>query len=1154
MKLTESQKAAVFSRCADMIVSAGAGSGKTTVLTKRLIERIKSGDSVTDFLVVTFMNSAAADIKEKLYEALNAELAASPEDAHIYRQTQLITEANVCTISSFCLSLVRENFALLGISPKSRVIDETEKTMLLNRAADSLVTELYDSDDEWFALLVSNFSGDKGDGPLVEKMVSLYEKLRVMISPFELLKNCSETLRSDASLTSGGGFFSCSVGNYIFKNVSSALGSAFERAESLYAYAAQNTVDGKYLDPLYKLCDICSGLRIALEKGYSEFREFALDALSKVPKLYPKGCPEEVHDFVKEEKSAIVEELNCIKNRYIRGDDSFIAESFIKCADTVDAIAAFTALLDKRYTKLKKDSAVLDYADFERYALELLQTKDESGGYKPTELCLRKRKRFKEVLIDEYQDVNPMQDRLFTLLSGGGARFMVGDIKQSIYRFRNAYPDIFLGYKDSYTDYSPDAGSGAGRLRVLLRENFRCGAMVIDYVNSLFDCVTENSPFRGEYEGEWLIHASPSPEVARPVIIAVADREPQKAAEAKRDEAEFIAREIRRLVDTEYSNDGSRVKYSDIAVMLGAMKGYSVEYEKAFRKYGIPYRSESGEDFLANPVISLALSAMKAVDDPTDDISLCALLRSPICNFSSDELFRIRRNLKDTAFWNALTKTSLPKRSKLRSAAYSFTRRAGESGLCARCREVQRKLALWRHSAQGVPCGEFLNRFLSSTGLLHIAAASSQSRSLQMLYEYARRCESADYRGLSGFIDYLRELESGGRSVSDVPNTGNGDSVSFITVHKSKGLEYKVCFLAGAEKKFRFSDPRDGITLLRGEGVFFRLRDRDALTVYDPVCNIAARDKERASTYGEELRKLYVALTRAKERLYITGTAPKDRRERKYRPERAQSWLDLVLYHAFLGERTFFDLRDIPKSDGLPGFIAAAEKKEIIPTKEMLDAVEYEYPFASAAATAGKISVSELREGLLEDDEYNRGMLTVPASRVGYKPAFAGGKSTAADIGTANHVFMQFCDFKKVESDGVIKEADRLLGIAMITPEQRKLIDPTALEKFFCSDLYAEMRSSRRLYREKRFSVRDRLSPDGEEVLVQGVIDCFFENPDGTFTVVDYKTDRVREPRELIERHRVQLSCYRRAVERMTGGRVSRALLYSFALGKEAVL
>lgn len=1147
MNFTAKQTDAINTHNVNLLISAGAGSGKTTVLTERLIRRIKNGDSVTDFLVVTFMKAAASDIKQKLYKALIEEIAKNPNDKHLFRQSTLVSEANICTISSYCLSLVKENFALLGISPRVRVIDETESAMMLRNAADKIISEGYETDDKNLLLLADNFSGIKNDEPLSDAMIELYNALRVMLSREEMLINCANELRNDAKTVRENGFFETERGKTMQTRLRVFYDELLESANDIYSFAVTSATDDKYLQPLDELLKSCEAVRISVDTNYVNFCSTAESSLATI-RLSNKGCDAEAHKIIKDMKEALVKTEKSLYERYCRGSEALISESFEKCADIIDAIRDFINKLDSEYELSKLENGVLDYTDFEQKALKLLEVKDEFGNSVPSELALKKQNSFKEILIDEYQDVNPMQDRIFNLLSNGNNRFMVGDVKQSIYRFRNAYPDIFLGYKEQFQDLSGNTEKGA---RIFLRENFRCSQTVIDFVNRLFESVTKNTPYYREYEDEWLIHASTAPDRHHPVIVAISDKEKDMAKESRQAEAEYIAKEILRLVNNETSDNGEKLKFSDVAVMLSAMKGYSIDYEKAFQKYGIPYKNEKSENFLENPDIRLALSALKAIDDPNDDISLCSLMRSPVCNFTSDDLYRIRENLPSMPFFDAVASTALPTRKREYKGKYRATKRIGNHCLAVRCKNFIKTLYEWRKKSSGVPCKEFLKDFLVSSGLLQISTVSASRQSLLLLYEYSQKYESASNQGLSGFLDYIKELSKTGKQIADVAKTGEEDAVSFITVHKSKGLEYKVCFVAGADKKFGGKKNKTPLTVLRRKGIFFKLKNKNEFVSYDPICNILAEDEEKEHLLGEELRKLYVALTRAKERLYITGCADEGWENKRYYPSSCKSWLEFAIYVASLGEKSFFDVVHIGETDTESGYIPKNKGISISPSRKMLDIVDFVYPHQISVTTARKISVSELREGLLEDDEYNRS-ITVPSSRVAIKPVFAGEtKSDASDIGTANHLFMQFCDFDRIDSFGVEKEADRLTEIRMISEKQKELLDIKSLSDFFKTDLYSRIRNSKSVYREKRFSVSDVFKENGEKVLVQGVIDCFFENPDGTYSVVDYKTDRVFEESDLINRHKLQLSCYKSAVERMTGREVKNVIIYSFALGKE---
>ncbi len=1146
-EFTPNQQKAITSRDKTLLVSAGAGSGKTTVLTRRLIERIKQGGDIRRFLVVTFMKAAASDIKSKLYDALLEAMADDPKSDHLYNQSLLVPEANICTISSYCLGLVKENFALLGISPHVRVIDEIESEMLLRRAADEIMSEYYNNEDTSFLLVADNFSGEKGDEPLVQAMLRLYNALRVTMQRDSLLKACAESLGKSARVTIEKGFFESEIGKELYIRIERVYLEHLDAVYQIHTEASLRATDEKYLKPIEKMVELAEHVYSCLRaKDYNAFCNAAKATTEKI-QLSSSGCDKADREIIKDLKKELTDSQKEAYNRYCRGSEKFIAESLTKCADIVKGINKFLEALETRYEALKQEMGVLDYTDFEEKALLLLETTDSLGNAVPTELCLKKRGSFDEILIDEYQDVNPLQDKLFRLLASGSHRFMVGDVKQSIYRFRNAYPDIFLGYKEDFPDI--DCAENSETAKIYLRENFRCSNTVIQYVNHLFEILTKDTQYEKEYKGEGLIHAKKGSEFTHPVTIAIAEKETErgKGAIARQNEADYIAREILRLVNKETDDNGNPLRFSDCAVMLSAMKGYSIEYEKAFNKYGIPYKKEKSESFLENNDIKLAIAAMKAVDDPTDDISLCALMRSPIANFNSSDLYCIRLNKPQVSFWEALLAFAEIKNIRIKGKCFKYTRRRGESLLTLRCRSFIKRLFQWRVQSAGISCFEFLKSFLVSSGLLRISEASGSKESMLLLFEYSRKFETSSTHGLSGFLDYIEELARTGKSISDAAKTGEENAVSFITVHKSKGLEFKVCFLAGTEKQFMGMRASAEITVLRREGIYFRLNDRNDLTSYNPICNILAFEKEREAALGEELRKLYVALTRAKERLYITGCREKGKEIVNYTPLTAKSLLELICYVSSQGDRDFFNVVNILDSDGETGYIPQETKKLIPATQEMLSAACFEYSYVNAVKTPAKISVSELREGLLEDDEYNRNMI-VPMSRISKKPAFMEKqKSHAQDIGTANHLFMQFCDFKSAETD-LSKEADRLVNIKMLTTAQREMLNLPALEQFFKSELYESIKNSKKVYREKRFSIRMLLPNQSEPILVQGVIDCFFQNPDGSYTVVDYKTDRIPKLSDLAERHRFQLYSYCDAVARMTDKPVSSAVLYSFHL------
>lgn len=1158
-ELTEAQRLARDIENCDVIVSAGAGSGKTTVLTERLVRKIAEGNDINDYLVVTFMRSAAADMKSKLYKKLSRLSALNPSDMHIRNQITRVPEANICTISAYCYELVKENFALLGLPPHAAILDEVESAEMLSDIANELIARGYASGDKGFALLADNFSARKDDKRLAEEMLSLYYHLSALDDPFGLLLECARNYERDAETIEKSGVFAVPAAARLRRAFEADLDSLRERMYKWFSDVAGLNIDtltknagdiASEFDEAVKECLCCNYVNLAGKRFVSKITFRKKD----LPQEYTERAEE-----LADEKGRIFKALNNSVAAMNFGPEAFVAEKTRECAAVVRAVSDFIKKLSETYEAEKKRRCRIDFSGCERMALRLLETRNDCGERVPTELCLYLRTRFKEILIDEYQDVNPMQDRIFTLLSGGGSRFMVGDVKQSIYRFRNAYPDIFLGYRNKYKSAAPGADLRqyrGGNACVLLNENFRCDKPIIDYVNHMFERLTADTPYASEFADKLIFRKSAGGRMY-PVVVAAAE-EPEYPEEgenprvlANRAEAEYIACEIERLMAEDCSGDGSRFTYSDFAVLFSVTHGRTAELEKAFARHGIPYKSESDESFVGNPEMLLAYSALCAIDDPTDDISLCALMRSPICNFDSDELYRIRLGQKGRTLWGSVNACTIPAINKRQHGARFRvkSKSAGSRSLCAKCRAFVKRVCEWRFESAGRSASEFLQGFFISSGLYRICAATGGTRNLMRLYSYAVASDGTSYKGLGGFTVYLRRIFSPDKKTKSAAGTGDSDCVTIATVHKSKGLEFKVCFVAGGRERIARGKKESGITPVRREGICFRLRSVHGRTFYRTLHSASAAQAEVEAERGEDLRKLYVALTRAKERLYITGTVGHGEMGDVLPPRKCTCWMEYALYVASCGEKGFFDVRRIPDFRGGAAF-AARRDAVIEPTSEMLSAAEFVYPYESAVSAPAKISVSELREGLLEDDEYERSRLSVPVSRVSARPSFADPGADAADIGTANHVFMQFCDFASVEQNGISAEADRLEKTGMITSKQRGMLDEKALGVFFESELYKEMRASMGLYREKRFSVRDKMPGSGETVLVQGVIDCFFAAANGSFTVVDYKTDRVSGP-ELVRRHRVQLACYCRAVSGMTGKPVSRALLWSFALGRE---
>lgn len=1207
MTWTESQRKAIKEKNKTLLVSAGAGSGKTTVLTRRITERILAGDSIEDFLVVTFTRPAAADLKEKLYISLIDAIAEQPNNKHLFNQLFLLAGAKISTIDSFCHEVVKSNFATLGLSPKIRIADESETPVIAVSCFEELVDQLYEEQNESFLLLVDNFSGVKSDDILIEKLLDLYNRLRSFHRYIDWLNARTEELREQAERINQG-FFKTKTGALIQERILDRLGEAKRSCERLLGFLSSKELNGKNKDIITELHRQILLLEKAANTDYNELYSLFL-SVGRTANLNTNEMEDEDAKFLKTEKSLIVKALKDIKMDFCSIPQEKIYEDYIFTVRVSEAISEVITSFDKKFSEVKIKKNLLDYSDLEHYTVNLLEEKDKNGCWVRSELCIKLRNRIKEIYIDEYQDVNPLQDRIFTLLSQENNRFMVGDVKQSIYRFRNAYPEIFINYKESFPDIDKSESNCA---RIFLKENFRCSSSIIDFVNNLFTEITKNNRFSREYENEELIFKKSSDTKQSVVLALSAYKDIKGGQEAREREAEYVAYEIENLVCNQKKEDGSVIKYGDIALLFSAVKGRAQIYQEALSRRGIPYRIDKKENIFDFPEIMLAISALKTIDNPTDDISLCALLRSPLYNFTADDLYRIRSNCFGLSFFDsviAASALSSLKRKRIKGLKYAIKlKKTGRPvTIIKKCRVFLSELDFYRIKAQGMQCYKLLWLFYSKSGFLSLTGSMENGdkckQNLLLLYQYARDYESSGYKGISAFISYIDTInERGGSLAEAILQEPDGDYVHIMSIHKSKGLEWPVCFVVDCARRFGSRESNNDLILSRKLGISCKIKNNEKLIVRDTYLRKYALIAEKDSGMSEELRKLYVALTRAKERLYVTAHISEDLLEQycirtdisaKYQstensaqpgipnipephlqgsinapmhtsdfykndfnPLKAKSFSDWLLQAVSNKTKPYIVVDIIPENHSFPynSFNKSFDKEQEEISTDILAkirrAIDYKYPHKDAVGIPAKLSVSEL-----SDDRKIKAVIAEKA--ILRRPEFlAGIQKSGAVKGTANHIFMQFVDFAFVEKEGVEAEAKRLLNKRMITQEQFDLLSYESLRAFFASDIYKGMKSAKRLFREKRFSIlcsADILGgPKREKILIQGVIDCFFESNDRMYTLVDYKTDYIPKDggeKILVKRYSKQLELYCRAITAMTGKPVSRVILYSFYLG-----
>ena len=1148
-EFTPSQNKAIETKNVSLVVSAGAGSGKTTVMTQRILRSLLEGSDINRYLVVTFTKAAAADVKEKLYKGLLKAQAENPSDRHIAGQLMSLPGADISTVHAFCFSRIKQYFSVLGITPDVRAADETEAALLLQESMEKMLEDGYEKEEPFFMLLADGFSGRKSDKRFADVMLGLYKELRVYPNYRNFLEKLIADLEKDCLNQEYDGTEVCAV---IMNEAKECILTLRENLESLLKYVTEVNED-IYLPSLSAFTEETDTLLSLFPAGYEGVKEY-INAL-KNPRLPTKGYKSEAEkDIIYGLKNDIFEEIKKLRKRYFLYTSKENLEDMKTNLALIKAARDFLFEFDGIYTSVKEKAGVIDFSDQEHLMLKLLE---KDGA--PTPLCLEIKKSFDEIYVDEYQDTNPLQDRIFTLLSSGN-RFMVGDVKQSIYRFRSAHPDIFKSYCNTF-------GKTKNTEKVILRENFRCDENIILFCNKVFEGIKEISDSMN-YAEEALVFAKKENVGSHPVSFTlIQGNEEMNAEEKQTKEAEYIASRINGLAGLP-KNDGTPIKYGDIAILFTALKSNVSVYKKVFEKAGIPFKAEKSESFLDKQEILLAVAGLKAVDNPTADIPLASIMRSPLFDFTADELLKIRRCVKSDCLYDCVKgaanayRDEREKQKRYRCFPSVLNARPaprriikGEKGeiskdISVKCKKLLTALHLWRLSAEGVPAHRFIWQFYNESGIISAVlkekGGEKKHRNLMLLYDFARRYEESSYKGLNAFLKYLDETEDLEEAKS--PDDG-GNTVKLMTVHRSKGLEFPVVFLADTDREFRGNDQTDFV--LRKDGMGVRFSEANGMLTKNNCVTDSLLIKELYDSTAEEARKLYVALTRSRERLFITAKAL-DISKLGGNMRTGRCHADWIIQSLGTKNTPYYTFETV-LAEEVSAQSAEGEKREFLPpSADLRSYLEFEYG-KSGWDTPAKISVSEIRRGLLEEEEYTR---TVRQSRILRKPKFLGEKSvSAADKGTANHLFMQFADFQTARFLGAEAEAERLAEKGFVTKEQLDLMDFKALDKFFVSPLYDRMCESKAVYREKRFSVEESdivVGGKGEEkILVQGVIDCFFRNPDGTYTVVDYKTDRTTDKAELISRHGAQISFYCAAVERMTGKKVSKAVIYSFSIGDE---
>ena len=1243
-KWTNEQLQAIKTRRCNLLVAAAAGSGKTAVLVERIIRIITDEENPVDIdklLVVTFTSAAASEMRERIAAAISKALEKSPNSKNLQRQLTLLSRANITTMHSFCLDVIKNYFYTIDLDPSFRIGDETEATLIKNEILEELFEEYYEEDNEEFKDLIEAYSGSKDDLKLKEMILSLYRFSMSGPWPEQWLVEKAED-------------FNISTIDDLDKSpwvkvLKDSLRVELEGFLNMYKKAINiiNDTDGlePYLEAFNSDYDY-------LERAYASLNEnlnsiyIALNSITFIKlKTVKKNqvSDENAQNTVKSIRDSVKKKIKSLIESTFEFTPQEALDGIIGVYPFMKSLATVTLEFSKRFNEKKREKNILDFNDLEHLCLKILIDRDENNNIIPSKVAEHFMEFFDEVLVDEYQDSNNVQETIIDLVSRRRFEesnvFMVGDVKQSIYRFRQAKPELFL---DKYNRYSLEEGSNDRKIQ--LYKNFRSREEVIEGVNYIFKMVMSQTVGELEYTdeealnlgasfeevnddesivgGEIELHILDKSGIIKEKVEDSFDDDDEIAKEEEEDidgitlEAKIVAKRIKELFEIK---DGKRfkvfdkdtkeyrdVKYKDIVILLRATKNWAEIFLDELGSEGIPVYADTGSGYFESIEIRTIMSLLKIIDNPLQDVPMIATLRSPICGFTAEELSDLRLLNKDLYFYELIKEVS--------EGIHEINEE-----LKFKCSKFIDDLSKWRERAIYTPIDEFIWYLYMDTAFYGYVGAMPNGKlrqaNLKILFQRAKQYESTSFKGLFNFINFINKLRKSSGDMGSAKVLGeNEDVVRIMSIHKSKGLEFPVVFTSGMGKQFNLMDLSNSILYHEELGFgpnFVNLETRNS---YSTLAKEAIKKRIRLETLSEEMRILYVAFTRAKEKLIITGAS--SNLEKSISGWISSASLDesIVLPSEVLKGKSYLDwiamamckhtcgeklrgvtgatrelitsdfskwdikfwtkelltvdknLETVDKVEDESMFITS---KNVVVDKEISRRLDYKYKFIEGAMLPSNISVSDLKKKEFTYGDEIHDTVEVFKEKEVLKPKFLKEEKglSAAERGTVIHYVMQRLNYDRVSTISEIKaQIEEMVLDNSLTEKEASTVRYKKIYNFFNSNLGKRLlkayKDERLVSRELPFftelssvEYKPELNKDvyiDEKIRLQGIIDCFFEEEDG-IVLLDYKTDYVEEEKvdEIIERYRAQLKYYKDALEKITEKRVKESYLYLFGIDKE---
>ena len=1188
MKFTPEQQKVIDLRNKNILVSAAAGSGKTAVLVERILGLIldeKNPVDIDRLLIVTFTNAAAGEMRERIGNAIEDRLNRQPDNVHLQRQTTLLHRAQITTIDSFCLFVIRNNFNEIGLDPGFRVADSGEIKLLKQDIINSVFEELLDREEtkESFAKLLETLAYRGKEKVLEETVLRIYDFAQSFPWPMEWLRERYDDYLVEREIedTLWGKLWQEEIASQL-KQLKTRLRTAMEMCmepDGPYMYAEALEADLEFVELLSKK---------SWQEQYEQMQNLSFARLSAKKDAAVSG---EKKEQIKTIRDEIKKEIQNLAKRYYLFSQETIKAQMTETREVEKVLIDTVILFKEQFENGKRERNILDFNDMEHFALDILiqRSVDEKNGEKswePTKTALDYRSYFKEIMIDEYQDSNLVQEYLLQSISGEleqkENRFMVGDLKQSIYKFRLARPEIFL---EKYHTYSTEEESSYQRID--LHKNFRSRKAVIDSINHVFYQIMGENLGKVEYTEKEALYPGASYEEAKEDYTTELLLLENKEEEPKKAEALMVAGRIRQMVGKFQVTDKESGKlrparFGDIVVLLRTNAGWDEEFYNVFMEQQIPAYVTGKTGYFSAKEVQIVLSFLKVIDNPKQDIPLYGTMKSKFGRFTEEEVVQIKGMGQETLYDNL----KAVKEGELGEKAALFLE----------------KLNRYRDLVYIMPIHKLLRVYLKETGYLYyfagLAGGEQRVANIKMLLEKAENYEKTSYFGLFHFIRYMEQLQK-----YDIETDGAGtidetqDAVRIMSIHKSKGLEFPICIVAGLSKKMNQQDVNASLVCDIDLGIGMEYRNPVTRVKNTDMRRNVLAHKMKMDNLGEELRILYVAMTRAKEKLILSGVIDeyekrmlgyaeiKKSKEKKIPVDilqRSTCFLDFLL-PALVKEtdciRTIlwnpWEVKKERETDVIYRNIERVELESRMENplstgeqeaeKKLREKLEFVYGHENLRGLYAKTSVSELKMKAMEEADEAAFKLFEEPETVPYIPAFVEEKGEVGGTtrGNAYHRVMELLDFSNVETEAEIWAAlEQKVEDGRLSAAELGLIKKEKLNLFLRNPLAKRMEKADKagkLYREQPFvlgisAIRvDEKFPPEEKVLIQGIVDAYFEE-EGEIVVVDYKTDSVKASDELVRRYREQLIYYEEALEKLTGKKVREKIIYSFALNESILV